>query len=70
NTMEDKDIIYDEDSPELTEDMFEKALIQQTAKTEIKLVLDSDLMEWYKKQNISYQNLINSLLRSYMEAHN
>jgi uncharacterized protein (DUF4415 family) len=37
---------------------------------EIKLSLDSDILEWYTNQKIAYQSLINILLRSYMDAHN
>jgi len=66
HSMKDEDIVFDEDSPEITQDMFDKARIM---KTEISLLVDSDVMEWYKKQNIAYQPLINTLLRSYMEAH-
>ncbi|MBF0202631.1 MAG: BrnA antitoxin family protein [Desulfamplus sp.] len=69
SSMKDEDIVYDEDSPEITEDMFDKAFICRQTKTEIRLLLDSDVMEWYKKQNISYQPLVNALLRSYMDAH-
>jgi uncharacterized protein (DUF4415 family) len=64
-SMKDEDIIIDEDSPEMTQDMFEN----QRIKTRINIYLDSDVIKWYEKQNIAYQPLINSLLRSYMEAH-
>jgi len=67
--MKDEDIVYDEDSPEITDNMFQNALISPRSKTEIRLLLDSDVIEWYKKKNIAYQPLINALLRSYMEAH-
>ena len=66
--MKDEDIVYDEDNPEITEAMFDKAFISRK-KTEIRILMDSDVMEWYKKQNIACQPLINALLRSYMEAH-
>jgi uncharacterized protein (DUF4415 family) len=69
-SMKDEDIIYDDDSPEITENMFDKAFISRRTKTEIRFLLDSDLIEWYKKQNIAYQPLVNELLRYYMEAHN
>lgn len=67
--MKDEDIQYDEDSPEITEDMFTKALLPQRKKTEVRLTLDSDVLKWYINQNIAYSSLINNLLRSYMEAH-
>ena len=66
--LKDKEIKIDEDSPEITEEMFSKAIAPQ--QTEIKLSLDSDILEWYTDQKIAYQSLINILLRSYMEAHN
>ncbi|MFK5970401.1 MAG: BrnA antitoxin family protein [Candidatus Marithrix sp.] len=62
--MKDEDIEYDEDSPKITEEMFSKAT------TQITLSLDSDVIEWYTKQNIAYQSLVNKLLRSYMESYN
>jgi len=68
--LKDDEIIRDEDSPEITEEMFSKAFAPQENKTEIKLFLDSDMLEWYANQKIAYQSLINILLRSYMEAHN
>ena len=68
-SMKEEDIVYDEDSPEITENMFHNAVISRRTKTEIRIFLDSDVIEWYKKQNIACQPLINALLRSYMEAH-
>jgi len=35
----------------------------------IGFLLDSDVIEWYKKQNIAYQPLVNELLCYYVEAH-
>jgi len=67
--MQDKDIVYDEDSPEITENMFDRAFTPAKTKIEVRLFLDSDVMEWYDKQKITYKPLINNLLRSYMEAH-
>jgi len=68
--LKDEEIIIDEESPEITDEMFSKAIAPQQNKTEIKLFLDSDMLEWYANQKIAYQSLINILLRSYMEAHN
>lgn len=67
--LKDEDIKYDEDSPEITTEMFSEAIAPQPKTTEIKLSLDSDMVEWYISQKIAYQSLINTLLRSYMEAH-
>jgi len=68
--LKDEEIKIDEDSPEITKEMFSEAIAPQQNKTEIKLFMDSDMLEWYSKQKIAYQSLINILLRSDMEAHN
>jgi uncharacterized protein (DUF4415 family) len=33
------------------------------------LRVDSDVLEWYKKQGRGYQTKINMLLRAYMQEH-
>lgn len=42
NLLKDEDIRIDKDSPEITEEMFFKAITPQQNKTEIKLSLDAD----------------------------
>jgi len=69
NLLKDEDIRIDKDSPEITEEMFFKAITPQQNKTEIKLSLDADMLEWYINHKIAYKSLINILLRSYMDAH-
>jgi len=69
NLLKDEDIRIDKDSPEITEEMFSKAITPQQNKTEIKLSLDSDMLDWYINHKIAYKSLINILLRSYMDAH-
>ena len=71
--MTDKDIDLS-DSPELTPEMFARAVVRRglkpvTRKHQITLRIDDDVLEWFKKQGQGYQTLINSLLRAYMEAH-
>jgi len=38
-------------------------------KKQLTLRMDSDVIEWFKKQGRGYQTKINSLLRAYMEEH-
>jgi uncharacterized protein (DUF4415 family) len=69
----DKDIDLSE-TPEISAEMFARAVVRRglkTAprKTQLTLRLDSDVLDWYKKQGTGYQTKINALLRAYMEAH-
>jgi len=68
HNMTDEEIRYDEDSPEITENMFSKATAPQGQKTEIKLSLDSETLEWYTTQKIAYQSLINILLLTFLHG--
>lgn len=54
--------------------MFAKAVVRRglkplPPKAQVTLRVDSDVLEWYKRQGRGYQTRINSLLRAYMEAH-
>ncbi len=56
------------DIPELDDNFWEKAeLLEPIAKQAISLRVDSDVLEWFKKQGKGYQSLMNSVLRSYVE---
>lgn len=71
--MADEDIDLS-DNPELTPEMFARAVVRRGLKPvirkhQITLRIDDDVLEWFKKQGQGYQTLINSLLRAYMEAH-
>jgi uncharacterized protein (DUF4415 family) len=73
DAMEDEDIDLS-DSPEITPEMFAKAIVRRglpTTKTkaQITLRIDSDVLQWFKSQGRGYQTQINQLLRAYMEAH-
>lgn len=62
------------DCPEITPEMFAKALVRQglpkpKIKDQVTLSIDSDVLEWFKSQGRGYQTQINSLLRTYMETH-
>ena len=70
--MEDEDINLS-DIPELTPEMFAKAVIKRGLKdkenkAQVTLRVDPDVLRWFKSQGHGYQTRINSLLRAYMEA--
>jgi uncharacterized protein (DUF4415 family) len=61
------------DSPEITPEMFARAVVRQglkllPRKAQLTLRLDSDVLAWFKAQGRGYQTRINALLRAYMEA--
>ena len=56
--------------PALDPDFFKSANLRMpTMKASITVRLDSDVLEWYRKQGKGYQTRINAVLRTYMEAH-
>jgi uncharacterized protein (DUF4415 family) len=59
------------DIPEVTPEMFARGVVRRGYKPIIKkqltLRLDSDVVEWFKKQGRGYQTKMNALLRAYME---
>ena len=70
--MKDEDIDYS-DAPAITPEMFAKAIVRRglkpRTKTQLTLRVDSDVLDWYKKQGRGYQTRINQLLRAYMHEH-
>ncbi len=70
--MKDEDIDLT-DAPEITPEMFAKAIVRRglkpRTKKQVTLRVDSDVLEWYKKQGRGYQTKINLLLRAYMNEH-
>jgi uncharacterized protein (DUF4415 family) len=61
------------DIPELTPEMFAKAVVKRGLKTkenksQLTIRVDRDVLAWFKLQGRGYQTRINSLLRAYMEA--
>ena len=71
--MKDEDIDHS-DSPEITPEMFARAVVRKGLKTvprkeQLTLRIDSDVLEWFRRQGQGYQTKINALLRAYMEAH-
>src|SRR5882672_8944682 len=73
DAMKDEDIDFS-DIPEITPEMFARAVLRRNfkpipRKKQLTLRVDSDVVDWYKKQGRGYQTRINSLLRAYMKEH-
>jgi uncharacterized protein (DUF4415 family) len=73
DAMKDKDIDFT-DTAEITPEMFARAVVRKglkpiRRKEQLTLRIDSDVVEWFRKQGQGYQTRINALLRAYMEAH-
>ncbi len=69
DALKDEDIDYS-DIPEATPEFWARAkVIEPGPKKPISIRLDQDVLEWFKKQKGRYQQRINQVLRSYMDAH-
>ena len=67
--IKDKEIDYS-DIPELDEAFWENAVIEYPEKKKpVTLRLDADVLEWFRSLGKGYQTRINSVLRSFYEAH-
>ena len=71
--LSDKDIDFS-DIPELTPEMFAKAVLRKglkpvARKAQVTLRIDDDVLTWFRKQGRGYQTRINSLLKAYKEAY-
>ncbi len=60
------------DTPELTPEMFARSLVRRglkpvARKKLLTIRIDSDVVEWYRRQGPGYQTRINTLLRAYMQ---
>jgi uncharacterized protein (DUF4415 family) len=68
-SMDDEGIDYS-DIPPLTEEFFEKAILRIPAPQARQLVrIEPDVLNWFQSQSGEYRDLINSVLRSYVESH-
>jgi uncharacterized protein (DUF4415 family) len=62
------------DSPELTPDMFARAVVRRglkeikPRKVQLTVRVDRDVLNWYRSRGRGYQTQINALLRAYMAA--
>jgi uncharacterized protein (DUF4415 family) len=73
DALKDEDIDLS-DIPEVSPEMFAKAIVRRglkpvARKAQLTLRVDSDVLDWYRKQGQGYQTKINALLRAYMDAH-
>jgi uncharacterized protein (DUF4415 family) len=72
DALRDEDIDLS-DNPEITPEMFAKAILRRglapvSAKEQVTLRLDADVLGWFRSQGKGYQTKINALLRAYVEA--
>jgi uncharacterized protein (DUF4415 family) len=66
-TMSDDNIDYS-DIPPLTDEFFERATLQIPASQAHNLVhLDPDVMKWFQSQGVQPTEMINTVLRRYIE---
>ncbi len=70
----DADIVRDGGAAQWTPEMFARAVARKglkpvPRKALLSLRIDSDVIEWFKRQGPGYQSRMNALLRAYMEAH-
>jgi uncharacterized protein (DUF4415 family) len=61
-------------APQLDPETFARTLARQgltiaPKKSLLSLRIDSDVVEWFRRQGAGYQSRMNALLRAYMEAH-
>lgn len=73
DALKDEDIDLS-DTPEVSPQMFARAIVRRglgprPRKAQLTLRVDSDVLEWFRKQGQGYQTKINALLRAYMDAH-
>jgi len=67
--IQDKEIDYSE-IPELDETFWANAVIEYPEKKKpVTLRLDADVLDWFRSLGKGYQTRINSVLRSFYEAH-
>lgn len=62
------------DVPEVSPEMFARAIVRRglkpvSRKAQLTLRVDSEVLDWFRKQGQGYQTKINALLRAYMDAH-
>jgi uncharacterized protein (DUF4415 family) len=73
DALKDEDIDLS-DIPEVSPKMFARAIVRRglkpvSRKAQLTLRVDSDVLDWFRKQGQGYQTKINALLRAYMDVH-
>ena len=66
--MTDEDIDTSDIAP-LDDNFFAKAKLRMPKQISVTMLVDADLLEWFKAQGEAYESLINTALRSYVENH-
>ena len=67
--IKDEDIDFS-DITELDESFWENAVVEYPEKKKsVTIRLDTDVLEWFQSKGKGYQTRINSVLRSYVNAH-
>jgi uncharacterized protein (DUF4415 family) len=71
--LKDEDINLS-DVPEVSPEMFARAIVRRglkpvPRKAQLTLRVDSEVLDWFRKQGQGYQTKINALLKAYMDAH-
>lgn len=72
DALRDEDIDLS-DIPEVTPEMFAKAVVRrglgvEPRKEQVTLRMDADVLKWFRSLGRGYQTRINALLRAYMAA--
>jgi uncharacterized protein (DUF4415 family) len=68
------DAIDTSEVPEISPEQFARSIVRRglkpgSSKVQLTIRIDSEVLEWYRKQGRGYQTRISRLLRAYMEAH-
>ena len=73
--LKDEDIIYDEDSPEITSEMIAKAVrysygkpVESGVKIPVSINVDTNLLNFYKSLGEDWENKINIALLEYAQT--
>ena len=67
--MKDKDIVIDDDAPEITAEQWAKAVVtdRRPPKKNITLRIDPEIIDWFKAKGKGYQTRMNAVLRAFIE---
>ncbi len=73
DALKDEDIDLS-DMPEVSPEMFAQSVVRRglkpvPRKAQLTLRVDSEVLDWFRKQGQGYQTKINALLKAYMDAH-
>jgi uncharacterized protein (DUF4415 family) len=64
------DRIDTSDVPELDKDFFREAKLRMAKRKKlVSLRVDSDVLDWFKRQGKGYQTKINAILRAFVQVH-